>query len=188
MLDPVVCHVERHHHHGEPILLSHQTGLTVDGTLQDRQVGCPAGDIDDQTRDVLAAFNRAELGADEAAAIGDRGGVGVEEADEGLEVFGFLCLLEVPDDIGALGCRSRGSLLGANATAGRCGQLATCRRGTADDLRYFGEGVVEDIVQDERDPLGRGHRFQHHEDGHVDRLIEGDSVGRVNPWCRPTAR
>jgi hypothetical protein len=58
--------------------------------------------------------------------------------------------------------------------------LATCRRGTSDDLRYFGEGVAEDIVQDERDPLRRGHRFQHDKEGHVDRLVEGDSVGRVN--------
>src|SRR4029453_10282696 len=103
----------------------------------------------------------------------DRGGVGVEEADEGLEVFGLPCLLEVPDDVGALGCRRRGSLLRANATACRCGQLATCRRGTSDDLRYFGEGVAEDILQDERDPLRRGHRFQPAKEGQVDRLSKG---------------
>jgi hypothetical protein len=46
VLDPVACDVERHHHHGDAVLLSHQTGLTVDPALQDRQVGYPAGDID----------------------------------------------------------------------------------------------------------------------------------------------
>ena len=58
---------------------------------------------------------------------------------------------------------------------------------TADDLGHFGEGVAEDIVQDERDALGRGHRFEHDEEGHVDRLVEGDSVGRVDvvPPDRP---
>jgi hypothetical protein len=34
-------------------------------------------------------------------------------------------------------------------------------------------------VKDERDALGRGHRFEHDEEGHADRLVEGDSVGRV---------
>jgi hypothetical protein len=44
--------------------------------------------------------------------------VGVEEADEGVDVLGFPCLLEVPDDAGLLGCRGRGSLRGADAAAG----------------------------------------------------------------------
>jgi hypothetical protein len=35
-------------------------------------------------------------------------------------------------------------------------------------------------VKDERDALGRGHRLEHDEEGHVDRLVEGDSVGRVD--------
>jgi hypothetical protein len=59
-------------------------------------------------------YDRAELGADEAAAVTDRGGVRVEQADEGVDVLGFPCLLEVPDDIGVLGCRSRGSLRRSN--------------------------------------------------------------------------
>src|ERR1019366_3787032 len=118
VLDPVACDVERHHHHGDPILLSHQTGLTVDPTLQDRQVGCLAGDIDEEARDLLAAFDWAEHGADEAAAVGDRRGVGVEEANEGVDVLGFPCLLEVPDDAGLPGGRGRGSLGGADAAAG----------------------------------------------------------------------
>ncbi len=40
-------------------------------------------------------------------------------------------------------------------------------------------------MKDERDALGRGHRFEHDEEGHVDRLVEGNSVGRVD---RGTAR
>jgi hypothetical protein len=58
-------------------------------------------------------------------------------------------------------------------------QLAARRRGTADDLGHFREGVAEDVVEDERDALGRGHRLEHDEEGHVDRLVEGDPVGRV---------
>ena len=73
-----------------------------------------------------------------------------------------------------------GALRGADAAAGRGGQLAAGRRGAADDLGHFGEGVAEDVVQDERDALGRGHRFEHDEEGHVDRLVEGDPVGRVD--------
>jgi hypothetical protein len=49
-----------------------------------------------------------------------------------------------------------GRLCGAGAAAGRRGQLAACRRGAAGDLGHLGEGVAEDVVQDERDALGRG--------------------------------
>ncbi len=58
----------------------------------------PARDVDEVARDLLAAFDRAERGADEAAAVGDHRGVGVEEADEGVDVLGFPRLLEVSDD------------------------------------------------------------------------------------------
>ena len=80
-----------------------------------------------------------------------------------------------------------GGLRGADAAAGRGGQLAARRRRPADHLGHFGEGVAEDVVQDERDALGRGHRLEHDEEGHVDRLIEGDPVGRVGgvPPGRP---
>ncbi|GAA3845888.1 hypothetical protein GCM10022380_75000 [Amycolatopsis tucumanensis] len=42
--------------------------------------------------------------------------------------------------------------------ARRRGQLAARRRGAADDLGDFGERIPEDVVQDERDALGRRHR------------------------------
>jgi hypothetical protein len=54
--------------------------------LQERQVGCFAGDVDEGERYLLAAFDRAERGAGEAAAVGDCRGVGVEEGDEGCDV------------------------------------------------------------------------------------------------------
>jgi hypothetical protein len=72
------------------------------------------------------------------------------------------------DDAGLPGCRGRGRLRGADAAAGRGGQLAARWRRAADDAGYFGEGVAEDVVQDERHALGRGHRFEHDEDGNVD--------------------
>src|ERR1700691_373800 len=59
---------------------------------------------------------------------------------------------------------------------------------TAGDLRHLGEGVAEDIVQNERDALGRGHRFEHDQERHADRLVEGDPVGRVGrDASRPAA-
>jgi hypothetical protein len=60
------------------------------------------------------------------------------------------------------------------------------RRGLADDLGCFREGVAEDVVQDERDALGRCHRFEHDREGHADRLIQGDPVGQ--PWPDPAGR
>jgi hypothetical protein len=77
-------------------------------------------------------------------------------------------------------CRTHGSLRRADATAGCGGQLSAGRRGTADDAGHLGEGVAEDVVEDERDALGRGHRVEHDEEGHADRLIQGDPVGRVH--------
>ena len=111
VLDPVAGDVERHHHHGDAVLLGDQAGLAVDRALQDRQAECPAGDIDVEARDLLAAFDRAELGGDEAAAVAGRRGVGVEQADQGVDVLGLPRLLEVPDDVG---------LLGGRAVAGAC--------------------------------------------------------------------
>ena len=75
----------------------------------------------------------------------------------------------------------------ADAAAGRGRQLAAGRRRTADDLGDLGERVAEDVVQDERDPLGRRHRVEHDQERHVDRLVEGDPVGRVGGAVRRPA-
>jgi pimeloyl-ACP methyl ester carboxylesterase len=39
----------------------------------------------------LVAFDRAEPGSDEAAAVAGRAGAGVEEAAEAVDVLGFIC-------------------------------------------------------------------------------------------------
>ena len=123
--------------------------------------------ISAQARDLLAAFDGAQEGNGKAAAVGGRRGAGIEQADEGVDVLGFPCLLEGPDDPGLPACRGRQGLRGADAAAGRGGQLAAGRRGTAGDVGDFGEGVAEDVAEDERDALGRGHRFEHDEERHV---------------------
>ena len=114
-----------------------------------------------------------------AAAVGDHRGVGVEQGDECVDVHGFPRLLEVPDDPGLPGRRSHGRLRGADAPAGRGGQLAARRRGAADDLGHFGEGIPEDIVQDERDALTRSQLVEHDLQGDPDGVGERDVVGGV---------
>jgi hypothetical protein len=42
------------------------------------------------------------------------------------------------------------------------------------------KGVAEDVVQDQCDALGRGHRFERDEERHADRVIRGELVGRVS--------
>src|SRR6202042_3965254 len=65
--DPVASDIERDHGHGDAVLLGDQAGLAVDHALQDRQVaGRPAGQASDVARNLLAAFDRAEGGADPA--------------------------------------------------------------------------------------------------------------------------
>src|SRR5262249_5636400 len=66
-LDPVACDVERQHRHGDAVLLSHQTGLAVDRPLQDRHAAHRTGRVGEEARDLLAAFDRAQNGADQAA-------------------------------------------------------------------------------------------------------------------------
>jgi hypothetical protein len=55
------------------------------------------------------------------------------------------------------GGRGGGHLRGTDAPPGRRSQLAARRRGPAGYLSDFGERVTENVVQDERDALGRGH-------------------------------
>jgi hypothetical protein len=83
MCRAAACDVEGEHRHGDAVLLSHQARLPVDRALQDHHVtGSPAGEIDQVARDLPGAFDRAERGAGEAAAVGGHRGAGVQEADE----------------------------------------------------------------------------------------------------------
>ena len=98
MLDPVACEIEGHHRHGDAVLLTDEAGLAVNRALHHGQTGCPVGEIGGGPRHLLAALDQLEHSADQAAAVGDRGGAGVEQADEGADVAGFPGLLEVPDE------------------------------------------------------------------------------------------
>jgi hypothetical protein len=98
-------------------LLGHQAGLAVDRALQERQARHRAGDVDGVAGDLLGAFGWVEGGGDESAAVADRRGAGIEQADERTDVLGFPCLFEGPDDGGLPGCRGRGRLRGADAAA-----------------------------------------------------------------------
>jgi hypothetical protein len=84
-------------------VLGDQAGLAVDRALQERQAGFPAGDADIEAGDLPGAFDRAQRGRDESAAVGGHGDAGVEDADEGADVLGFPGLLELPDDAGLTG-------------------------------------------------------------------------------------
>ena len=119
MPDSATCDVERKYRHGDVVLLSHQPGLAVDRAFQERHVARrPVGNFDPGVCDLLPTFDGAQEGSGEAAAVGDGRGIGVKQADEGVDVLGFPCLLEGPDDAGLLGCRARGSPRGADAAAG----------------------------------------------------------------------
>jgi hypothetical protein len=117
--DPVARDGEGEDGHGDAVLLGDQAGLAVDRVLQDRHVaGGPVGDIDDIARDLLATLDRAQRGADQAAAVGGKCGVGVQQSDEGADVLGVPRCLEVPDEASLPGCRGRGSVRRADAAAG----------------------------------------------------------------------
>src|SRR6266571_8371408 len=134
VLDPVAGDVEREHRHGDAVFLSHEAGLAVDRALVERRVARrPVGEFDPGARDLLAAFDGAQEGQGEATAVGGRRGVGVEQADESVDVLGLPGPFEVADDLGVLGGRSCGCLRGTKATPGRGGQLATGGRATPDD-------------------------------------------------------
>jgi hypothetical protein len=54
-------------------------------------------DLDPGARDLLGALDRVKEGDGETPAVRDGGGVGVEQADEGVDVLGFPRPQEVPD-------------------------------------------------------------------------------------------
>lgn len=98
--NPPTCDLERDHGHGNARLLDDQAWLAVDRALEDRHRGCARGDFDIGARDLFAAVERAERGPDQATTVGDRDGVGVEEADERADVLCLPRRLEVPGKCG----------------------------------------------------------------------------------------
>src|ERR1700733_9312871 len=95
--DLVVGDVDREYRYGHSVLLADQAGLTVDVGFGDRQIRDPGQEAGQVAGDLLAAFDRAQGGADLAAAVGGGAGRGVEETDEGADVLGLPRGLEVPD-------------------------------------------------------------------------------------------
>ncbi len=114
--------------------------------------------------------------------------MGIEQADQCRDVLRFPGSLEVADNLALSRRRRTGRLRGSDASARRRRQLAARRRRAANDLRHLGEGILKDVVQDERDPLGGRQRLQHHQKRHRDRLVEGHPLGRVGRTAGMTAR
>src|ERR1035438_2908559 len=117
VLDAVVCDVECQAGRGHPVSLSDQAGLAADRAFQDRQAGRPIGEGDAGARDLSTAPDRSGQGAGKAAAVGTRRGIGVEQADQAVDILSLPCLPELSDDAGLPGCRGRKSLRGADAAA-----------------------------------------------------------------------
>jgi hypothetical protein len=119
VLNPVACDLEREHRGRDAVLLAHQPRLAVDRAFKQRRaVRGVLGDFDPRARDLLAAHDWVNEGEGAPAAVGDRGGVGVEQADQGVDVHGLPCPLERPDHDGLLGRRTRGRPRRADAAAG----------------------------------------------------------------------
>src|SRR6185437_3377534 len=177
--DLVVGDVEGEDGDGGAVVLDDQAGLAVDGAFEDGQRWCLADQAGQVAGDLLGAFDRMQGRGDQAAAVGGDGGVGVEQPDEGGDVLGLPGVLEVADDGGLAGGGSRRGVGGTDAAAAGGGQLAAGGRGAADDAGDLGEGIAEDVVQDKRDAFGGGHRLEHDQERHGDRLVEGDAVGGV---------
>src|SRR3954462_70184 len=97
-VDPAVDDVECVHRHSYAVELRHQTRLTVDGALENAQVRYLGRDVDVGARDLLAALDRVQMRHGESAAVRDCCRVGIEKADQRLDVLGFPRLLEILED------------------------------------------------------------------------------------------
>ena len=73
-----------------------------------------------------------------------------------------------------------------DAAAGAAGELARRLGRAVDDRRDLVEGHGEDVVQDEREPLGRRQRLEHDEQRQADRVRQQRLVLRVVPSARST--
>src|SRR5262249_6641515 len=136
---------------------------------------------------LLGAFDGVQGGGGPAATVGGDGRIGVEQGNESGDIAGLPCGFELADDGGLAGGGGRGGMGGADAAAAGGGQLPGGGRGAADDAGDLGEGIAEDVVQDERDALSGGHRLEHDQERHGDRLVEGDAVGGVGRGARAAA-
>jgi hypothetical protein len=133
----------------------------------------PAGDVG------RAAQQRRDLGPG-GAAVRPEQRVGVEDGDQVGQVAAPGGGEERVDDA-ALGGRIRVSARrprAAHPPAGPACELPGGGRRPVDQRRDLLEGQVEQVMQDEREPLGRGQRVQHHQQRQADRVGQHRLVAR----------
>jgi hypothetical protein len=127
------------------------------------------GRAHEEPGDLLGAVDRVAGGLDEAAAVGDQDGLGVEEGDQPVEVSRASGLRECLDD-GAVGfgidVEAGFALL--DVPAGAAGELAAARGAAAEGGADFFEGEAEDVVEHEGGAFGRAQGLQddEHRPGH----------------------
>lgn len=153
-------------------ILNREARGTIDHDFADHCVGLAPVDVDEEACNLLAALERGQGGADLPAAV-DRGDGGAVELVD--EVGNIACLLGPPesgDRLVELGGGDPRATVGVHATPGRRRELTARARSPAGDLGDVGEGIPEDVVQDERHPLGRGQPFEHDQHGHAHGFVE----------------
>ena len=133
VLDVVAGDLEREHRHDAAVLLGHQAGLAVDRAFQEPHARRrPAGDLDPRAGDPLAAGDGVDEGDGPPAAVGDRGGIRVEQPNESVDILRLPGKPEGPDDRGLPGGRARrGRLRRADTAAGGGGRAGGTPRGCA---------------------------------------------------------
>ena len=75
---------------------------------------------------------------------------------------------------------ARAALIGGDLLPCPGGELATRQQGPANGLGDGAEWHLENVVQHEDDPLGRGQSLQHHQQSKPDAVVEGDPIGGVS--------
>jgi hypothetical protein len=97
--------------------------------------------------------------------VGDQVDIGIQEAEQRLEVSVAGGGEEGAYQGGAPGRIGVGGRVGrADAAAGPAGEHLGRGRAAPEDRRDLGEGHGEQVVQDEREPFGRGQRVEHHDE------------------------
>ncbi len=106
--DVVAGDLEREHRHDAAVVLGHQAGLAVDRAFQEPHARRrPAGNLDPRAGDPLAAGDGVDEGDGPPAAVGDRGGIRVEQPNESVDILRLPGKPEGPDDRGVPGGRAR---------------------------------------------------------------------------------
>ena len=172
---------------GLPSLTDTSAGGAVDERTADREPG--AGPHRRLAGDRLRAVGSVREPGQPS--VGPEHDIGGEHRDERLEVAAARRGQERVHDLplfGERGVRDRRG--GAHPPAGAAGQLPGRRGRAVDDRGDLLERHREHVMQDERQPLGRAQRFEHHQQRQADRVREQrlvlgvDAVGGVHDRVR----